>query len=301
MLFAVLLFVLPDHARGTVSLGETEEEFGQRRLAASVVAVHNCATTQRKIGSSLDRPARSLGRESARSPSRQADAAYSHCFDSHEHSVADRLPPIEVAKLVHECSNDRLTEFKRDGVAELALDVGAGAVDLEVIGKGHEPQHLVHAETSCAFFARGSEDVLPVERADPRPGLSLEQLLEHAPGVATVERLDVDAMHDSNVTMTDGRHLRVECKNASPRISASGAFKVEVQKTRASKGDPASRFYPTDGFDVVAACLFSPTGHWEFRYGRTSRMARHKDFPDRLAPIQTISDDWTSALADLSQ
>lgn len=128
----------------------------------------------------------------------------------------------------------------------------------------------------------------------------LEHLLEHASGVAAVERLDVDAMHDFNVTMTDGRHHRVECKNASPKVSASGAFKVEVQKTRASKGDPASRFYPADGFDVVAACLFSPTGRWEFRYGLTARMTRHKDFPNRLAPIQTITDDWPDALADLS-
>ena len=128
----------------------------------------------------------------------------------------------------------------------------------------------------------------------------LEHLLEHAPGITAVERLDADAMHDFNVTLTDGRRLRVECKNASPKTSASGAFKVEVQKTRASKGDPASRFYPVDGFDVVAACLFSSTGRWEFRYGRTSGMTRHKDFPDRLAPIQTLTDDWKDTLADLS-
>lgn len=89
----------------------------------------------------------------------------------------------------------------------------------------------------------------------------LENLLDHAPDVAAVERLDVYAMHDFNVTtMTDGRQLRLECKNASPKTSPSGTFKVEVQKTRASEGDPASRFYPADGFDVVAACLFSPTG-----------------------------------------
>lgn len=129
----------------------------------------------------------------------------------------------------------------------------------------------------------------------------LENLLRHAPGITSVERLDVDAMHDFNVVLTDGRHLRVECKNASPKTSASGAFKVEVQKTRASKGDPASRFYPVGGFDVVAACLFSPTGRWEFRYELTSRMKTHKDFPDRLAPIQTITSAWTSDLRDLSK
>lgn len=129
----------------------------------------------------------------------------------------------------------------------------------------------------------------------------LEHLLETSPDIAAVERLDVDAMHDFNVILADGRLMRVECKNASPKTSASGSFKVEVQKTRASKGDPASRFYPVDGFDVVAACLFSPTGRWEFRYGLTSRMARHKDFPDRLAPIQTITDDWAERLSTLRE
>lgn len=124
----------------------------------------------------------------------------------------------------------------------------------------------------------------------------LEQQLTGAPGIASVQRLDVDAMHDFDVTLDDGTFLRVECKNASPKTSAGGAFKVEVQKTRASKGDPASRFYLADGFDVVAACLFSPTGRWEFRFGRTVEMARHKDFPDRLAPIQVITDDWAESL-----
>ncbi len=158
-------------------------------------------------------------------------------------------------------------------------------------------------------FALTSEQILDIISGRNRLSVAvrggvaeyhLEQLLDQAPGVAAVGRLDLDAMHDFNVTMTDGRHLRVECKNASPKTSANGSFKVEVQKTRASKGDPASRFYPADGFDVVAACLFSPTGRWAFRYGLTARMARHKDFPDRLAPIQIITDDWTDTLADLS-
>lgn len=124
----------------------------------------------------------------------------------------------------------------------------------------------------------------------------LEQQLTGASGIASVKRLDVDAMHDFDVTLDDGTLLRIECKNASPKTSADGRYKVEVQKTRASKGDPASRFYAVDGFDVVAACLFSPTGRWEFRFGRTADMARHKSFPDRLSPIQPITDDWIDSL-----
>ena len=158
------------------------------------------------------------------------------------------------------------------------------------------------ARAGRAVRAQSSEQILDIIGGRNRLSVAvrggvaeyhLEQQLTGAPGIASVQRLDVDAMHDFDVTLDDGTFLRVECKNASPKTSASGAFKVEVQKTRASKGDPASRFYAVDGFDVVAACLFSPTGRWEFRFGRTANMARHKDFPDRLAPIQTITEDWT--------
>lgn len=155
-------------------------------------------------------------------------------------------------------------------------------------------------------FALTSEQILDIIEGRNRLSVAvrggvaeyhLEQQLTGAPGIASVRRLDVDAMHDFDVTLDDGTLLRVECKNASPKTSANGAFKVEVQKTRASKGDPASRFYTADGFDVVAACLFSLTGRWEFRFGLTADMARHKDLSDRLAPIQAITEDWADSLS----
>jgi hypothetical protein len=153
-------------------------------------------------------------------------------------------------------------------------------------------------------FALTSEQILDIIRGRNRLSVAvrggvaeyhLEQQLTGAEGIA-VRRLDADGMHDFDVTLDDGTFLRVECKNASPTTSAGGAFKVEVQKTRASKGDPASRFNAADGFDVVAACLFASTGRWEFRFGRTTDMARHKRFSDRLQPIQTITEDWTASL-----
>jgi hypothetical protein len=173
-----------------------------------------------------------------------------------------------------------------------------------------EADELPHRHVLEEQFALTSEQILDIIGGRNRLAVAvrggvaefhLEQLLHGASDVGTVERLDIDAMHDFNVVLSDGRLLRVECKNASPKTLASGAFKVEVQKTRSSKGDPASRFYPADGFDVVAACLFSSTGRWEFRYGLTSRMPRHKQFPDRLAPIQTITDEWTTTLGALSE
>lgn len=124
----------------------------------------------------------------------------------------------------------------------------------------------------------------------------LEHRLRQDPGIADVRRLDVDAMHDFDVTTVAGELLRVECKNASPKLNAAGEFRVEVQKTRASKSDPASRFYPVDAFDVVAACVFSATGRWDFWFGRTAEMQRHTSFADRLAPIQVIGSAWTQTL-----
>ena len=127
----------------------------------------------------------------------------------------------------------------------------------------------------------------------------LEQQLHNARGVKAVHRLDADAMHDFDVTLEEGSFLRVECKNASPHTAADGRYRVEVQKTRASKNDPASRFYEVERFDVVAACLFSATGAWDFRFARTSTLQRHKSYPDRLAAIQYVDDSWADDLTSV--
>lgn len=127
----------------------------------------------------------------------------------------------------------------------------------------------------------------------------LERHLREHPAVNEVRRLDIDARHDFDIVLGSGKKLRVECKNASPVLNAAGQFKVEVQKTRSSKGDPASRFYSVDAFDVVAACVYSATGKWDFRFGLTHSMPRHRAFPDRLAAVQTVTSDWVQDLADL--
>jgi hypothetical protein len=99
------------------------------------------------------------------------------------------------------------------------------------------------------------------------------------------------------VKLADGREVLVECKNVSPKDYADGAFRVEVQKTRASKGDPASRLYPLDHFDAVAACLFSATGRWEFRFKATRELKQDERFAGRVAPLQRVDESWSETLA----
>ncbi len=126
----------------------------------------------------------------------------------------------------------------------------------------------------------------------------LGRRLEHDVEVASADSLDLDGLHDFNVTMVSGQTVRVECKNSSPKRYASGEIKVEVQKTRATQGDPAGRLYRRDQFDVIAACLFAPTGRWEFAYRSTDRLAADPRHSDRLAPLQRVTDDWARTLGE---
>ena len=124
----------------------------------------------------------------------------------------------------------------------------------------------------------------------------LERFLSGAPYVCAVQQLDQDGEPDLDVDLRDDRRVRVECKNVSPKRYADGTIKVEVQKTRSQRGDPAGRLYRPAQFDVVAACLFSVTGLWEFRFKRSTQLMRSEAFPERIAPIQRVDETWAESL-----
>jgi hypothetical protein len=120
----------------------------------------------------------------------------------------------------------------------------------------------------------------------------LERRLGEDPSVRQVESLDLDGQPDFRVSLADRRVVTIECKNASPKRYDNGDYRVEVQKTRASKTDPASRYYRVDQFDTVAACLYAPTGRWEFRFKASHLLARHPGYPERIAPVQRVDATW---------
>lgn len=129
----------------------------------------------------------------------------------------------------------------------------------------------------------------------------LERYLRGHSSVTMVRALDLDAQPDFEIELIDGRSLTIECKNSSPHVFKNGDYRVEVQKTRASQADPASRFYKADQFDLVATCVYPVTRRWEFLFRQTAALERHIDFPDRVAPIQRVGSSWVRDLTEAVQ
>jgi hypothetical protein len=105
--------------------------------------------------------------------------------------------------------------------------------------------------------------------------------------------------------------LRIECKNVRGidyrRGGAVVAFAVEVQKTRAARGDATSRYYEVNYFDILGVCLGKKTGNWDdFLYVKSADLARHRRYPSKLAvmhrvPLPTADTvaPWHRTLEDL--
>ncbi len=85
--------------------------------------------------------------------------------------------------------------------------------------------------------------------------------------VARFEEHDLDGYPDYTIWLPDKpeKAYRIECKNVRDTEEAYRkkgqivAFKVETQKTRASKGDLSSRHYSFGQFEILAVCLGKKT------------------------------------------
>ena len=114
--------------------------------------------------------------------------------------------------------------------------------------------------------------------------------------MANASPIDADGQPDFHVTTPGGDELLIECKTASGHRYANGDFKVEVQKTRDSG---AGRKYTYDQFEILAACLFSATGLWEYRFQWTRNLKPWADDIARIQPIQRIDATWANSLGEL--
>jgi hypothetical protein len=194
---------------------------------------------------------------------------------------------LDYVQLERQASALRLDPPLRFRAAE-AVAVG-GAPDRHDLERqfelsAEEILEIIGARTRLAVAVRGGV----AER-------HLEKAFEADGEVQGVTPIDEDGRPDFEVTV-GRRHLTVECKNVSPKLYKSGDYRVEVQKTRATQGDPLGRLYRIDQFDVLAACLWSATGVWEFRYRRTVDLERHAQDENRIAPYQRVDTSWAVEL-----
>lgn len=120
--------------------------------------------------------------------------------------------------------------------------------------------------------------------------------------LSSYESHDVDGMHDFTVLTLSGSAIRVEVKT----IRNGPKPKVELQKTRAAKADPSSRFYDLEHFDVVAVCVGRLTGDWsQFRYALVKELPIHRDHPNKIQIMHSIPDGentyprWFSRFQDI--
>lgn len=111
---------------------------------------------------------------------------------------------------------------------------------------------------------------------------------------------DLDAYPDFSIWLP-GRTLPLfaECKNVRESGKAGGeayrrggkivAYKVETQKTRASKGDATSRYYDVTQYHILGVCLGKKTGNWsDFLFVRTADLVCHAKHSHKLAVLQRV-------------
>ncbi len=113
---------------------------------------------------------------------------------------------------------------------------------------------------------------------------------------------DVDGMHDFTVETLSHKSIRVEVKT----IRNGTKPQVELQKTRAAKGDASSRYYEHTHFDVVAVCVGRFTGDWsQFRYALVRELPRHREHGGKLQVMHPVPSDeattprWFSRFQDI--
>jgi hypothetical protein len=110
-------------------------------------------------------------------------------------------------------------------------------------------------------------------------------------GVSECVRVDEEGGPDLRLRY-DNVPLTVECKNVLRQRAANGLARMDLQRTRASKGDPCSRYYSPADFDVLAACLHVVEESWTFRYAVPGSLDTHSRCPGKLNNNVRVDERW---------
>jgi len=184
-----------------------------------------------------------------------------------------------------------------DKVAELGqVRIGLRSGAEEAIARSVDVHRLADE------FQLSQTEILDLIQSAPRLKMAvrgwvaethLVRQLADLPGVADCARLEEDGRPDVRIVLRGQRPLLIECKNILRSTYADGSFRLDFQRTRASKSDPCSRYYSAEEFDLVAACLHPRTECWEFRYALTSDLDPHEKCAGRLSNRARLDGRWS--------
>jgi hypothetical protein len=197
---------------------------------------------------------------------------------------------------------DRLLSYVRfEALAtSLGLETALRLRLAQEFARGHVGRHDLED-----LFGLDAATILDIVESNFRLGVAvrgsvaehhLGTLLAHDAAIASFEPIDEDGRPDFSVTLRDGRVLTIECKNALRETYKSGDAKVETQKTRDSG---AGRKYTYDSFDIIAACMFSITGRWTFKFKFARDLTPWSVDPSRIGAIQRIDETWSDSLTGI--
>ena len=146
---------------------------------------------------------------------------------------------------------------------------------------GAHPLEIAYNMSKAAIF-----DLIASERylnVAMRGSVAEFHLAAHLPkirGITDVVRLREVGQPDLQFRFA-GKTITVECKNVRS-VLRKGDPQVDFQRTRNSKGDPCSRFYSFDSFDILAACLYPVTEKWDFQFCFTKDLPPHDRCPGKI-------------------
>jgi len=151
-------------------------------------------------------------------------------------------------------------------------------------------------------FELSADEILDLIQSAPRLKMAVRgwvaerhllEYLQEFPDIEECSPLEGEGQPDLRVRLRGGSPVLIECKNILRDTYADGAYKLDFQRTRASKGDPCSRYYRPEEFDIAAACLHPRTEEWEYRYALTREMGEHTRCPGRITNRIRVDDHWT--------
>lgn len=183
---------------------------------------------------------------------------------------------------------DKMAELERLSISRNALDARA-------------PVRSAGLHQLATEFQLTEAEILDLIESAPRLKMAvrgwvaethLVRQLSEIPVITECTAIEEDGRPDVRVSLRGSRPMLIECKNILRRPFADGSYRLDFQRTRAAKGNPCSRYYTADEFDVVAACLHPQTEHWDFCYALTRDLDPHEHCPGRLSNRAKLDSRW---------